>query len=71
MSLIKLIRQMQETLLDVKLDIQNENLIIALKKIDDVLDNLYEMKQNRIVLRGSVEADPVINKFRKFPGLVG
>jgi hypothetical protein len=71
MSLIKLIRQMQETLLDVKLDIQNENLIIALKKIDDVLDNLSEMKQNRIVLRGSVEADPVINKFRKFPGLVG
>ena len=71
MSLIKLIRQMQETLLDVKLDIQNENLIIALKKIDDVLDNLYEMKQNRIVLRGSVEADPVINKFRKFPGLLG
>ena len=76
MSLIKEIKKMEEILFDVKIrlnELKGVDVDETLRKLDDGLDILSKMKQNKIVLRGSIivdETDPH-KKFRKFHGLCG
>ena len=58
----KILKQIEELLLDLRFDVESERILV--NKIDDVLDLVKKLKN-----RSQESSDPYA-KFRKFQGLV-